>query len=302
MFKICAVVVTYNRKELLLRNISSLLSQTYPLDILIYDNASTDGTYDFLVQKKILVNDHIKYLCGESNTGGAGGFCRGEKAAMELGYDYLWLMDDDGYCLENNTLEELVNTIDSSKKQILNSYVLCDYKNKELTFNLGPFETDSEVKNNSLENQLCGYGNPYNGTLVPRKCFEEIGYTDERFFIYGDEVDFSYRSRNAGYEWITVISSFYFHPINRNINKKKFLGREYEIKEQPVWKYYIECRNSVYIGKKYCNLKHKYTQIVKMLLTAFYSKDKILQRIKWGIHGINDGFNENFKREIPFKI
>ena len=52
MFKICAVVVTYNRKELLLRNISSLLSQTYPLDILIYDNASTDGTYDFLVQKK----------------------------------------------------------------------------------------------------------------------------------------------------------------------------------------------------------------------------------------------------------
>ena len=47
MKKVAAIVVTYNRKKLLLENIKALLAQTYRnLDILIIDNCSTDGTKD----------------------------------------------------------------------------------------------------------------------------------------------------------------------------------------------------------------------------------------------------------------
>lgn len=50
--EICAVVVTYNRKELLIRCINQILLQTRVPDILIFDNYSSDGTKDYLIQKK----------------------------------------------------------------------------------------------------------------------------------------------------------------------------------------------------------------------------------------------------------
>ena len=49
MNKIIALVVTYNRKNLLKENIEALLAQKYSeFDILIVDNASTDGTKEFM--------------------------------------------------------------------------------------------------------------------------------------------------------------------------------------------------------------------------------------------------------------
>lgn len=48
------------------------------------------------------------------NMGGAGGFHEGIKYAFEHGFDYIWLMDDDGFpaetCLENSylTLQRIV--------------------------------------------------------------------------------------------------------------------------------------------------------------------------------------------------
>lgn len=89
------VVVTYNRKELLLKNIECLLNQTMKekLDILIFDNASTDGTKDAI--NSYIDEDKIKYFNTGSNLGGAGGFSYGIKLATEMGYGSLWILDDD---------------------------------------------------------------------------------------------------------------------------------------------------------------------------------------------------------------
>ena len=93
MNKIVAVVVTYNRKELLEENIKALLNQSYEnLDILIIDNASTDGT-EKVVKK--YVSDKLKYMNTGANLGGAGGFNFGIRQAIERNYDYCWVMADD---------------------------------------------------------------------------------------------------------------------------------------------------------------------------------------------------------------
>ena len=90
-----AVVVTYNRKDLLKKNIESLLAQTEKgaLDILIIDNASTDGTREFIGD--YIDREDIQYFNTGSNLGGAGGFSIGMKMATEMGYETLWVMDDD---------------------------------------------------------------------------------------------------------------------------------------------------------------------------------------------------------------
>ena len=91
--KIIAVIVSYNRKKLLKEALEHLLhQQNVKFDILIIDNASTDGTKEYIVD--YLQKDNILYHNTGANLGGAGGFSLGVKMGVEKGYDYVWIMDD----------------------------------------------------------------------------------------------------------------------------------------------------------------------------------------------------------------
>jgi Predicted glycosyltransferases len=93
---VAAVVVTFNRKQLLTECLDVLLAQTRPVDkIIVIDNASTDGTPESLEERGYLSNPLLDYVRLSENTGGAGGFYEGVKRGYEAGYDWLWLMDDD---------------------------------------------------------------------------------------------------------------------------------------------------------------------------------------------------------------
>ena len=91
---IATIVVTYNRKELLLECIDALTKQSFGgFDILIIDNNSSDGTHDVI--RPFIEDGTILYFNTGANLGGAGGFCYGIKKAVEMGYEYVWIMDDD---------------------------------------------------------------------------------------------------------------------------------------------------------------------------------------------------------------
>ncbi|WP_211317547.1 glycosyltransferase [Sphaerotilus hippei] len=96
MEKVVAVVVTFNRKALLIECLAALLRQSCPLQkIVLIDNASTDGTHEALGELGHLSHPSIDYHRLSSNTGGAGGFHEGMKRGLALAPDWLWLMDDD---------------------------------------------------------------------------------------------------------------------------------------------------------------------------------------------------------------
>ena len=102
-----AVVVTYNRKEKLINCIESLLRQTPEKpEILIIDNASTDGTHEEI--QKYINSGVIKYFNTGENLGGAGGFAYGIKKAYKMGFKYIWLMDDD-CIMEEDALEKFMD-------------------------------------------------------------------------------------------------------------------------------------------------------------------------------------------------
>ena len=92
MGTVWAVVVTHNRVEMLRRCLAALAEQRRPADrILVVDNASTDGTREFLETEF----PGIEVLPLASNEGGAGGFHEGIKHGYAAGAEWLWLMDDD---------------------------------------------------------------------------------------------------------------------------------------------------------------------------------------------------------------
>ena len=109
MNKVYAVIVTYNRKEMLTECLDAILNQTVAVDkIVVVDNASTDHTDDYLKERGYLDHPQVFYSRQEKNTGGAGGFYTGMKIAREAQPDWVWIMDDD-VIPAPNCLEELLN-------------------------------------------------------------------------------------------------------------------------------------------------------------------------------------------------
>lgn len=90
---IVAVVVAYNRRELLLEVLAALNAQTRPLSsIVVVDNGSTDGS----AHAALASFPHIDLVSLTRNTGGAGGFAvGGARALVRHSADLVWFMDDD---------------------------------------------------------------------------------------------------------------------------------------------------------------------------------------------------------------
>ena len=93
---VAALVLTRNRKDLLLECIRGLDEQTVKPDrIVIVDNASDDGTPDLLRERGVLDRADVVYSRLEHNGGGAGGYAHGIELALAQGTDWVWTMDDD---------------------------------------------------------------------------------------------------------------------------------------------------------------------------------------------------------------
>jgi len=91
---ILALVITHNRKSLLQECLTALLEQDYPLtNILVIDNASTDGTQEMVKQ----LFTQVEYVRLPHNSGAAGGFHYGLEMARKLDYNWIWLLDDDAH-------------------------------------------------------------------------------------------------------------------------------------------------------------------------------------------------------------
>src|SRR5262249_14986996 len=90
--KVTAVVVTYNRRDLLLESLAAVLAQNRaPDSVIVVDNASADGTADAV--RKAFPGVQLAELA--RNSGGAGGFAAGLALALAGAADLIWLMDDD---------------------------------------------------------------------------------------------------------------------------------------------------------------------------------------------------------------
>ncbi|MBA4465250.1 glycosyltransferase family 2 protein, partial [Cylindrospermopsis raciborskii CS-506_A] len=92
--KVAAIIVTWNKRKdvcTVIEDIENLDLQNISLDIFVVDNASQDGTQNYLE----LHYPHIKVLQTGKNLGGSGGFSQGMNFVSNLDYQYIWLLDND---------------------------------------------------------------------------------------------------------------------------------------------------------------------------------------------------------------
>lgn len=210
MNNIAAIVVTYNRKVLLKECIQKLQAQTQPLDILIIDNASTDGTGD-LFEK---CSDNLHYYNTGSNLGGAGGFSYGIKIAVEKGYQYLWILDDDTMPT-STALEKLVEEDRrlNSNYGFLSSKAL--WKDESIcTMNIQKKTKWEKVKNFESE-QLVQYAS-FVSLYIKAETVKEVGLPYKEFFIWADDWEYTRRISKSS-KCYFVPDSVVHHWCNSNV-------------------------------------------------------------------------------------
>jgi dTDP-4-dehydrorhamnose reductase len=105
MPKIVAVVLTFNRKDLLQRCLDAIAKQTCRCDkIIVIDNGSSDGTVEMLRQNWA---GRVHTYVLSRNIGASGGYNAGFRLAYKDGAEFIWAMDDDVIPSED-ALEKLV--------------------------------------------------------------------------------------------------------------------------------------------------------------------------------------------------
>lgn len=211
--KVIAVVVTYNRKELLKEAIEALLNQDYNnCEILVVDNASTDGTKEYI--DELLKNTRVHYENTGANLGGAGGFNYGMKRACQMGCDYVWVMDDD--CIvHKDSLTELLNADKQlngnygflSSKVLWKDGSICKMNIPKKTFSTWLKEFDKPVQEIAMASFV--------SLFVKTDIIKEMGLPIKEFFIWTDDWEFT-RRISRKYKSYFISNSVVTHKSKNN--------------------------------------------------------------------------------------
>ena len=197
--RVCAVIVTYNRKALLRECLKAVLSQTRPPDhVLVVDNASTDGTPEMLQEEF----PQVEVLRLPENQGGAGGFHEGMKRAYEQGVDWLWLMDDDTIP-KAKALEALLEAarlpLDPRPRVLASRQLLPNGLPHPTTAFVNPPGPRHPLPRLRLRPRY----RPirwalFTSVLLHRSLVEEHGLPHKAFFIWEDDLEYTARALRRG--------------------------------------------------------------------------------------------------------
>lgn len=255
--RIAAVVVTFNRRVLLAGCLDALIAQERPLDeILVINNASTDGTAEMLSEKYDGMMTHVRL---EENVGGAGGFYEGIRLAHEKGHDWIWVMDDDVEPMPD-ALMTLVESPAFNDLSVgyLASLVL-DSNGKAQVFPYRRFNwlmaACPAISEGSLGQSLVPIeAAGFLGGMIRREAIDAVGLPVKDLFIYWDDTEFIYRISRRFKVFLVpaskVIHKYVWVPSPRSSTLvKKSRGPAVPLSES--WRFYYNLRNSIFIRTRY---------------------------------------------------
>lgn len=293
--KVVAVVVTYNRKKLLRKCISHILNQkNASSDVLVIDNASTDGT-EVMIAEEFSLPEVIYFNTG-ANLGGAGGFQYGVKQAVLCGYEYVWIMDDDTLP-EEDALYEL---FEADKKLngdwgFLSSVAywtdgnICrmNIQKKNIFKHVGEKDYAREI----APIKMCSFVS----LLVKANVVEEVGLPIGEYFIWTDDYEYTGRISRK-YKCYMITKSKVVHAM-KNHTRVNFATDD----TSRMHRYHYIYRNDVHCyrqygikGWVYIISKNLYS-IVNVLIN---SKQKRIEKIQILVAGFREGIG--FEPQIEF--
>ncbi|WP_456374735.1 glycosyltransferase family 2 protein [Methanocaldococcus sp.] len=288
---VSCILCTHNRKKMLERTIISLLNSSYKnLEVIVVDNASSDGTFEYVKERF----PQVKIIKSQKNLLAAGGINYG---LPYLRGEYILLLADD-VIVENDTIKKLVKFLDSKEDAGIVCPVVYYWKDKSRIWWAGS-------KINMVTSRTYFYGrelklpkkefwetDSYTTIMLARKdvFIEENGklfyVNTEEFPIHNEEADFSFRAKMKGWKLYVLKTAKAYHDISlpeETREKARLFHVHNELRA------YYTARNRIIFHKKYSKWWQFliFISIFNWLFTLYYlrvillgSKKPFKERLK----------------------
>lgn len=200
MKKIFVIVVTYKGKQWYDRCFTSLRESTIPVQTIVVDNASDDGTVEYIREHY----PEIHLMVSKENLG----FGRGNNLALKYAYerncDYVFLLNQDAWLEDKDAIKKLIDISEKHPDFGIISPMHLSADKKRLNMAIG--YNDRNCLKRMVSDLYCGvmkdiYETDYvnaAGWLLPRKTLSTMGGFDPLIFHYGEDDDYLNRARYHG--------------------------------------------------------------------------------------------------------
>jgi rhamnopyranosyl-N-acetylglucosaminyl-diphospho-decaprenol beta-1,3/1,4-galactofuranosyltransferase len=295
--RIIAVVVTFNRLTLLQRLVEALQQVPELAEIVVVDNASTDGSDEWLAATAASAYEPaVVARTLDRNRGGAGGFHEGLRLAVERGADLVWLMDDDGLP-DPDCLETLLTH--AGNHDFWGPVVVDQDDLDRLVFPIRlpgsarVVHRMAEVRAAARDGVIGDVVIPFNGVLVTRELVERIGLVREEYFIWGDDHEYRLRAEQAGARIATITDARVLHPAVGDLGTPMMFGRTTYNHTPSDLKHYCMARNNLVNLRDYRGWPHALAFVAKTVwFYSFTRPDR--DRLRLSLEGMRAGIRGDF--------
>jgi GT2 family glycosyltransferase len=270
---VLVVVLNWNTPDETLSAVDSVLRMDYSnVRVVVIDNGSSDNSLSVLAD---IAGERVELIASPTNLGFTGGCNLGFERALQMGADYVWLLNSDAVT-EPGTLSSLVRLAENDPRIGLVSPVIASLEDPTRLLNAGAIyrpEVPAYEPTRSIElarkwaaehperMMLLGPALLVRTSLIPK-----IGPLDPDLFAYWEDTDYSLRSANAGFLNVVDFDSVIYHSEKMPRTEAKSL--------RPHYWYYL-ARNEIRFWKKHRSFGGRF----KPLWWAFNAQMRIFNRL-----------------------
>ena len=291
MASVFAVVLTFNRKELLRRCLDCVFAQSRPCDrVIVIDNCSSDGTSRMLREEW---GGRVEVHTLSRNVGASGGFNVAIRVAYQSGADFVWLMDDD-VLPERDALAKLLEADQYlADQRVERAFVLStawteDGKATNVPkVDTRPSDSGYEIWPSFLERKLVPVTRAtFVSILLPRSTIAQYGLPLASMFIWGEDSEYTLRitDRSPGFlVWESKV--VHLRQLSGTVN----IMTETNTTRLAYHRHYI--RNHMYIARVYSAKLDYFRHAIRQVQVLFaLLRQRELKRAWIVISGMFESF------------